>query len=360
LLAFCLAISYFVYALAYWWGSKQVRDGNYTTRDFFTVLPALLFSAQAAGQLFSLSPEIARAKTAARSIFSLLEAKSTILDMDSDGEKTAVASSASTLHDVGPINNEKTKAPPKLQFDSVTLSYPGNSTKQALKKINMSITTGQSVAFVGPSGGGKSSTIALIERFFDPTSGSVLLDGTDIRTLNVRDLRRTMALVSQEPDLFPGTIAYNVSLGAAPGTPQPLPQSTIESACKKCGIHDFIVSLPEGYNTPCGSGGTSKLSGGQKQRLAIARALIRDPQILLLDEPTSALDAHSEAHVQAALTEAARGRTTIIVAHRLASVVRCDRIFVFDQGRVIAGGTHNQLVQKCGLYAGMAKAQSLA
>jgi ABC-type multidrug transport system fused ATPase/permease subunit len=363
LLAFCLAISYFVYALAYWWGSKQVRDGNYSTRDFFTVLPALLFSAQAAGQLFSLSPEIARAKTAARSIFSLLEAKSTILSMEppSSSEKSPVTSSASsTLHDtIIPSGEKSTKPPPKLLFDAVSLSYPGNASKRALSSISLSIPPGSSIAFVGPSGGGKSSTIALIERFFDPSSGSILLDGIDIRSIDVRTLRRTMALVAQDPDLFPGSIAYNVSLGAAPGSP-PITQEQIESACRKCGLHDFIVSLPEGYSTPCGSGSTSKLSGGQKQRLSIARALIRDPEILLLDEPTSALDAHSEAHVQAALTEAARGRTTIVVAHRLSSVVRCDRIYVFDQGRIVAGGSHAQLIAKCGLYAGMCKAQALA
>lgn len=354
LLAFCLAISYFVYALAYWWGSKQVRDGMYSTRQFFTVLPAMLFSAQAAGQLFSLSPEIARAKTAAKSVFTLLEARPTILTMAACPSEKTLVSGTSTPQDF--VLDAKSRNI-KILFDAVSLSYAGNSKKKALRRVNMSIVDGQTVALVGPSGGGKSSTIALIERFFDPTEGSILLDGVDIREMDVKDLRKTMGLVSQEPDLFPGSISYNVKLGAAPG--EAVTDEAVMAACKKCGLHDFITSLPDGYNTECGSSGTSKLSGGQRQRVAIARALVRDPQILLLDEPTSALDAHSEAQVQAALAAAARGRTTVVVAHRLASVQRADKIFVFDQGRVIASGTHAQLVQRCPLYASMAKAQSL-
>lgn len=354
LLAFCLAISYFVYALAYWWGSKQVRDGLYSPRQFFTVLPALLFSAQAAGQLFSLSPEIARAKTAARSVFKLLDAQASIMTIKSDEKKTPESQTSTPPESVF---QEKLTGVAKLQFDNVSLSYAGNSSRKALNKINISIAAGQTVAFVGPSGGGKSSTIALIERFFDPTEGAVRLDGVNLRNMDVRALRKTMGLVAQDPDLFPGSIRYNVKLGGAPGTE--VSDAAVEDACRRCGLHDFITSLPDGYNTDCGAGSTAKLSGGQRQRLAIARALVRDPAILLLDEPTSALDAHSEAHVQATLAAAARGRTTVVVAHRLASVLRADRIFVFDQGRVVAAGTHAELVRDCALYAGMAKAQSL-
>jgi len=313
-----------------------------------------LFSAQAAGQLFSLSPEIARAKTAAKSVFTLLEARPSILNLPASISEKKLGSGTSTPPDF--VLDAKSRNI-KILFDKVSLSYAGNSTKKALRRVNMSIADGQTVALVGPSGGGKSSTIALIERFFDPTEGSVLLDGVDLRDMDVKDLRKVIGLVSQEPDLFPGSISYNVKLGAAPGTL--VDDAAVEAACQKCGLHDFITSLPDGYNTECGSSGTSKLSGGQRQRVAIARALVRDPQILLLDEPTSALDAHSEAQVQAALAAAARGRTTIVVAHRLASVQRADRIFVFDQGRVIASGTHAQLVQRCPLYASMAKAQSL-
>lgn len=200
--------------------------------------------------------------------------------------------------------------------------------------------------------------MALIERFYDTTDGAILYDGVDIRDMDVRTLRSHMGLVSQDPDLFSGSIMYNIKLGAPSG--QSVTEEEVQAACKKCGLHDFITSLPEGYNTDCGSSSSSQMSGGQKQRLAIARALVRNPELLLLDEPTSALDAHSEAHVQNTLAEAAKGRTTVIVAHRLASIQHVDRIFVFEHGRIVAQGTHTELVAEGGLYASMAKAQSLA
>lgn len=197
--------------------------------------------------------------------------------------------------------------------------------------------------------------MALIERFFDPTSGSMIFDGIDYRDMDVRELRNRMGLVSQDADLFPGSISYNLKLGCASN--QTVTDADIQAACQKCGLHEFISSLPDGYNTDCSSG----LSGGQAQRLCIARALIRNPEVLLLDEPTSALDAHSEAHVQAALLEeASKDRTTIMVAHRLASIQHVDRIFVFEHGSVVESGTHSELVEQNGLYASMAKAQSLA
>lgn len=359
LLAFCFSITYFVYALAYWWGSKQVRNGMYTTTDFFIVLPALLFSAQSAGQFFSLSPEIARAKTASRSIFTLLDAQPTIMQSqirpDSLETKSGSTTSSLVSSDLGKSSN-LVVVKPKVEFKDVTLLYP-NSSKASLRNISLSIAPGQTVAFCGPSGAGKSSAMALIERFYDVTEGSLFYDGRDVRELDVRLLRSHMGLVSQDPDLFSGSISYNVKLGAPPG--MPVTEDDVQAACKKCGLHDFITSLPEGYNTECGSSSASKLSGGQKQRLAIARALVRNPEVLLLDEPTSALDAHSEAHVQESLNEAAKGRTTIIVAHRLASIQHADQIFVFDGGKCVARGTHAELMQEAGLYATMAKAQSL-
>ncbi|EGP90754.1 putative ABC transporter [Zymoseptoria tritici IPO323] len=362
LLSFCFSITYFVYALAYWWGARQVRNGTYSSTAFFIVLPALLFSAQSAGQFFSLSPEIARAKTAARSIFTLLDAKTQILlpsSLERLKERSSTTSSVSTdLVSQTAVNGVGSDGKiAKLRFDGVSLTYP-NSSQPSLNKIDLSIGAGESVAFVGPSGAGKSSTVALIERFYDTTAGSVLYDGVNIREMDVRKLRSHMGLVSQDPDLFTGSVLYNVKLGAPSG--ETVSDEQVIAACKKCGLHDFITSLPDGYNTDCGSSSSSQLSGGQKQRLAIARALVRDPDVLLLDEPTSALDAHSEAHVQAALAEAAKGRTTVIVAHRLASIQHVDKIFVFESGRVIAHGTHAELVAEGGLYASMAKAQSLA
>ncbi|EME77240.1 ABC transporter, ABC-B family, MDR type [Pseudocercospora fijiensis CIRAD86] len=362
LLAFSFSITYFVYALAYWWGARQVRNGSYTSTDFFIVLPALLFSAQSAAQFFALSPEVARAKTAARNVFTLLDANPNIMRPSTHDAVSVMSSTTHSLDKVnggekGSTRDAPSDQPPKLEFRNVTLSYP-NGSRPALQDVSLEVPRGHTFAFVGPSGAGKTSAMAMIERFFDPTEGSVLFDGIDLRDMDVKTLRSHMGLVSQDADLFSGSILYNIKLGAPCGGL--VSDDEVHQACKKCGLHDFIISLPDGYNTECGSNTSSRLSGGQKQRLAIARALVRNPEVLLLDEPTASLDAHSEAHVQAALAEAAKGRTTVIVAHRLASIQHADCICVFDGGRVVAQGTHSELVAQGGLYASMAKAQSLA
>lgn len=351
LLSISFAITYFVYALAYWWGSRQVRNGSYSEKQFFTVLPALLFSAQSAGQLFSLSPEIARAKAAARSIVKLLGHKPRILN-----PKDA---SASTVVSTTRLPEEKilSATAPKIILDHVSLSYGTGNKTVALSDVNLSVGAGQTVAFVGPSGAGKSSTIALLERFHETSSGDIRLDENSVQGIDIASLRNRMGLVTQEPDLLPGSIMFNVRLGARSG--QEVTDEEVLRVCKSCGLHGFITGLPNGYNTQCGSNGSSQLSGGQRQRIALARALIRNPEVLLLDEPTSALDAHSERQVQKALDDAAQGRTTIIVAHRLASIQQVDKIFVFDHGRVVEQGSHAELVKLGGMYASMAKAQSL-
>lgn len=199
-----------------------------------------------------------------------------------------------------------------------------------LRGLNLHVKPGQYAALVGISGSGKSTIVSLIERFYDVLSGEVLVDGKDITTFNIRSYREHMALVSQEPTLYQGSIRENVLLGAAR---EPVTQQDIENACRQANIHDFIVSLPQGYETDCGAKGV-QLSGGQKQRIAIARALVRNPKILLLDEATSALDSSSEKVVQDALDRAAKGRTTIAVAHRLSTIQKADIIFVLDQGVV--------------------------
>ncbi|KAK3699964.1 hypothetical protein LTR37_016208 [Vermiconidia calcicola] len=350
-LALSLAITYFVYALAYWWGATQVRNGSYTQKQFFTVLPALLFSAQSAGQLFSLSPEIARAKTAATSIFRLLSYRPTILaPCTTQGEHCPNPSSQSSQDRLLP---EKS---PKLELRNVFFTYSTSTESTVLSDVSLSVKEGETVALVGPSGAGKSSIIALLERFYDPLAGQVLLDGTNLKDIDARALRTRLSLVPQEPDLFPGSIEANVRYGIAH---QSVTHDMVEDACRQCGLHDFISSLPDGYNTDCGSIGNSQLSGGQRQRLALARALIRNPEILLLDEPTSALDATSERQVQDALEEAAQGRTTIVIAHRLASIQHVDKIVVLEHGRVVEIGTHSQLMGQGGLYSSMAKAQAL-
>ncbi|KAF2764183.1 putative ABC transporter [Teratosphaeria nubilosa] len=361
LLALALAITYFVYALAYWWGAKQVRQSHASGKEFFTVLPALLFSAQSAGQLFSLSPEIARAKAASKSIAELLSHRSSILSSNLSSEKLSTTTSGPeakpTQSRLSSGQSTSSGDLPKLAFDNVSFAYGHENSKPVLHDTCIEVRQGQTIALVGPSGAGKSSTISLIERFYDPLSGSVRLDGQDIRSMDVKTLRDRMGLVSQEPDLLPGSISYNVRLGARHD--QKVSDGDIEDVCKQCGLHDFITSLPDGYNTECGSTGASKLSGGQRQRLAIARALIRQPEILLLDEVTSALDAHSERIVQDSLAAATKDRTTVMVAHRLASIQHADRIYVFDNGRVVESGTHTELIRNGLLYASLAKTQKV-
>lgn len=346
LLAFSLAITYFVYALAYWWGAKNVREGYYGQLEFFIVLPGLLFSAQSAGQMFSLAPEVSRAKTAARNVFKLHDEKPSIIVDSPEAKKLS-----RQVEKAG----GKTKAG-RVELKKVDLAYPSRPDRLALRDINLSIKGGEFVAFVGRSGAGKSSTVSLIERFFDPVAGSVSMDGEDIRKIAVHSHRSRIGLVEQEPNLFPGSIEYNVGLGGRPG--HEVTREEVERVCKMCAMHDFIMGLPEGYKTECGTNG-SRLSGGQRQRLAIARALVRDPEILLLDEATSQLDANSEKEVRQAMAAAASGRTTIMVAHRLSSVQFADRIFVFSAGRIVEQGKHDELVALGGIYASMVETQQL-
>jgi ATP-binding cassette subfamily B (MDR/TAP) protein 1 len=204
--------------------------------------------------------------------------------------------------------------------------------------------------------GANNTYIGLLERFYDTLSGQVLVDGKDITTLRIQDYRNKLALVSQEPTLYQGTIRENVLLGL--GGFEDVPDESIVQACKDANIHDFIMSLPEGYNTDVGNKG-GMLSGGQKQRVAIARALIRNPRILLLDEATSALDSESEKVVQDALDVAAKGRTTIAVAHRLSTIQKADMIYVFEGGKIVESGTHQTLLQLKGRYSELVMLQAL-
>ncbi|KAI5811593.1 ABC transporter-like protein [Peziza echinospora] len=336
-LALSLAITYFVYALAYWWGAMQVRVGFCTDLEFFIVLPALLFSAQSSGQMFSLAPEVTRAKTAAQSIFTLHDQKPTI-DVNEHPEEI--------------VSGEK-KSEGKVEFRNVNFTYKSRKNSPVLQSLSFTAQPGQFIALVGPSGAGKSSAVGLLERFYDVNSGSILIDGVDIRSVDVRRHRSRISLVGQEACLFPGSILFNVGLGAEGAHTS----EDVIKVCKMCGIHDFIMSLPDGYETNCGTNG-SQLSGGQKQRVALARAIIRNPAILLLDEATSALDSHSEKLVKEAIAAASRGRTCIAVAHRLASIQHADRIFVLSEGKVVESGNHEELVALNGVYASMSRQQT--
>ncbi|KAH9220194.1 multidrug resistance protein 4 [Leptodontidium sp. 2 PMI_412] len=243
-----------------------------------------------------------------------------------------------------------------IEFCDVHFRYPTRPEMPVLRGLNLSVQPGQYVALVGVSGCGKSTTIALLERFYDPFAGGIYVDGQEISSLNVNAYRNHLALVSQEPTLYQGTIRENILLGTD-RQPEDVSEEAIIQACKDANIYEFIVSLPEAFSTVCGSKG-GLLSGGQKQRIAIARALLRGPKILLLDEATSALDSESEKFVQAALEKAARGRTTIAITHRLSTIQTADIIYVFDQGQIVEQGTHHEL--RRGKYFELGNLQSWA
>ncbi|KJK76279.1 Leptomycin B resistance protein [Metarhizium anisopliae BRIP 53293] len=329
---------FFCYALCFWWGGTLISRREYDMFQFFLCFMAVLFGAQNIGLIFAHAPEMGKAYTSTQKLKQLLDQTPTIDPWSDAGD---------SVKDVAG----------SLEFQDVHFTYPGQQDQRlVLKGLNIKIHAGQYAAFVGTSGCGKSTAFKMISRFYDPQSGAVLLDGRDIRKLNIRQYRNQFGLVSQEPALYQGTIKDNISLGCPDGQ---VTDKAIESACREANIYDFIVSLPDGFNTLVGVRG-GLLSGGQKQRVAIARAILRNPRVLLLDEATSALDSESETVVQAALDKASRGRTTIVIAHRLSTIRKADVIFVFDDGKVVEIGTHSQLIEKAGKYAELVSIQSLA
>jgi ATP-binding cassette subfamily B protein len=239
----------------------------------------------------------------------------------------------------------------EIAFDRVNFAYPSGRDTRTLHDISFRIGPGETVAIVGPSGAGKSTIFQLLMRFYDPQSGAILLNGTDIRALRVEDVRRQIALVPQDPVIFGVTVAENIAYGS-----EKVSEAAMRQAALQAGADEFIRALPDGYDTRLGERG-STLSGGQRQRLAIARAIVRDAPVLLLDEATSSLDAESEALVQSALERLMRGRTTLVIAHRLATVLKADRILVMEAGRIVEEGMHASLVAAGGLYARLAKLQ---
>jgi len=240
-----------------------------------------------------------------------------------------------------------------IVFDSVTFRYPARPEAAALQAFSLSVAPGERVALVGPSGAGKTTVFALLARFYDPQAGAVRIDGTDIRGLDPRRLRSLIAVVPQEPVIFAASVRDNVCYGRPDAT-----ADAIVRACEQAFALEFIERLPQGLDTPLGERGVT-LSGGQRQRLSIARALLADRPILLLDEATSSLDAASERMVQQALQALERGRTTLVIAHRLATVRHADRIVVMDRGTIVALGTHAELMREGGLYASLASLQFL-
>lgn len=251
----------------------------------------------------------------------------------------------------------------KIEFTDVSFKYPTRESP-IYRNLNISIESGQFVAFVGPSGCGKTTVISLLERFYEPVSGSISFNGQNVTGIEIASYRRALSLVPQEPRLFDGTIRENLVLGLDSAD---ITDEMITSACKDASIHDFIVSLPDGYATPLGISTQTALSGGQKQRLCLARALLRNPQLLLLDEATSSLDSQSEKLVQAAIERLVgqRSMTVIAVAHRLATIQKADVIFVFGESevgrgsRILEQGTHNELLRRRGTYWQMCQEQAL-
>uniref|UniRef100_A0A4W6C9P8 ATP-binding cassette, sub-family B (MDR/TAP), member 4 n=1 Tax=Lates calcarifer TaxID=8187 RepID=A0A4W6C9P8_LATCA len=324
-MGFTFLMIYLSYALAFWYGSTLVLSGEYTIGSVLTVFFVVLIGAFTLGQTSPNIQTFASARGAAHKVYSIIDHKPSIDSFSEAGYKP-----------------DSIKG--NIEFKNINFTYPSRPDVQILNNMSLSVKSGQTIALVGSSGCGKSTTIQLLQRFYDPQEGSVCIDGHDIRTLNIRYLREMIGVVSQEPILFATTITENIRYGRPDVT-----QSEIEQAAKEANAYDFIMKLPDKFETQVGDRGT-QMSGGQKQRIAIARALVRNPKILLLDEATSALDAESETIVQAALDKVRLGRTTIVVAHRLSTIRNADVIAGFQKGEVVELGTHSELMEKQGVY----------
>ncbi len=315
-----------------WVGAIDVRSGDMTQG---ALVQFVIYSIMVAGAVAALSEiwgELQRASGATERLVELLRAEDTVVD-----PATPVALPQ-------PVEG-------RLTFEDVTFTYPSRPDTKALHAVNLTIEPGETVAFVGPSGAGKTTIIQLLLRFYDPASGRILLDGIDLADLRRDNFRKAVSLVPQDPVIFAASARENIRFGRPDAT-----DAEIESAAVAAAAHEFITALPDGYDSYLGERGVM-LSGGQKQRIAIARAILRDAPILLLDEATSALDAESERAVQTAVDTLSAGRTTLIVAHRLATVKKADRIVVLEAGHVVATGPHDKLVAQDGLYARLAKLQ---
>ena len=319
-------------AVVLWLGAQAVINGTMTGGALVQFLFLSVMAAAAVGALGEVWGDVQKASGAMERISELLNARPSI---------------------AAPARPKPLPSPSKgeIAFDDVVFAYPGRPDLPALRGLDLRVRSGETVALVGPSGAGKSTVLRLLLRFYDPQSGSIRLDGVDLREADPQQVRARMALVAQDAPLFSGSALDNIRYGRAEAS-----IDAIMAAARAAEADGFIGVLPQGYDTPLGERAKT-LSGGQKQRLAIARALVRNAPVLLLDEATSALDAENERLVQQALHDAMTGRTTLVIAHRLATVQRADRIVVMDAGRVVEQGTHSDLITQGGLYAKLAKLQ---
>uniref|UniRef100_A0A8C7F8Q7 ATP-binding cassette, sub-family B (MDR/TAP), member 4 n=1 Tax=Oncorhynchus kisutch TaxID=8019 RepID=A0A8C7F8Q7_ONCKI len=332
--SFSQAMIYFAYAGCFRFGAWLIEEGIMTFENVFLVISAVLYGAMAVGEANSFTPNYAKAKISASHLMFLINREPAIDNCSREGE----------IPDHFDGN---------VRFQGVRFNYPSRPDLAVLQGLELKVQKGQTLALVGSSGCGKSTTIQLLERFYDPLQGTVMLDNSDAKKLNIDWLRAQMGIVSQEPVLFDCSLAENIAYG---DNTRKVTMEEIQSAAKAANIHSFIDDLPQKYDTQAGDKGT-QLSGGQKQRIAIARAILRNPKVLLLDEATSALDTESERVVQEALDVARQGRTCIVVAHRLSTIQNADLIAVFQKGVVVEQGTHQQLLSQRGVYYSLVTTQ---
>ncbi len=320
-------------ALVFWYGGHLVIRGGMTVGGLTSFLVYTLIVAFSLGGIADLWADFMRALGAAERVFDLLDRKPLMPPLG--GERPANARG-------------------HVELRSVTFAYPTRKEIRVLDSVDLELRPGQLVAVVGPSGAGKSTLAALIGRLYDPDAGAVLLDGKDVREIDPSWLRRQIGVVAQEPILFSTSIAENIRYGRPEAT-----LADVEAAARAAHVHTFATAFPQGYETLVGERGV-QLSGGQKQRVAIARAVLKDPRILVLDEATSALDAESEHLVKEALEHLMKGRTTLVIAHRLSTVLNADRVVVLEAGRIVQSGPHSALLQEGGLYRRLVERQFVA
>ncbi|MCR6501227.1 ABC transporter transmembrane domain-containing protein [Shinella sp. CPCC 101442] len=332
LTGFAIAMIFGSVVAVLWFGAQDVLSGTMSAGTLGQFLLYAVFAAGSLGALSEVWGELSQAAGAAERLTELL------------AEKPAIAAPANPVALPVPSRGE-------LAFEDVHFSYPARPGYRSINGLSFSVKQGETVAVVGPSGAGKSTILSLVERFYDPDTGTVRLDGVDLRTTDPEELRRRMALVPQDVTIFAATIRDNIAFGM-----ENVGDEAIRAAARAAQAEEFIERLDKGYDTMVGERGVT-LSGGQRQRIAIARAILKDAPLLLLDEATSALDAESETLVQKALDGQMGKRTTIVIAHRLATVLKADRILVMEAGRIVEEGTHQSLIRDGGLYARLARLQ---